>query len=824
MTTLKGFICYARADHDVVKTFHDTHLAAIRHDFGIDFWRDLVGIAGGEDWNDAIAEAMASADVFLLLLSTPFCASDYIRNEELPRIRARRQRANGAVIPLLMSDCSFQPLVGSLQVVPHDNGNLKPIDKWQSPADGWLAAETAIRRVLKARFNLAPASFDWEEPTEAIKQTRNGPLWRVRQGYLDIDPTGHDSDRQGARHNDTAEWHRIAAAKAKTLAERVRPVGNQRLPGDYQLLHDIAPRFAAALSRDLGDVADDIRNVWELYNELALAYERHRKRAATAGNTESLLPDDAALDLGDSVAMAAPFLRQFVTVREIEDDRCGPATDAQVGETRRLLEHALEKGLIPESAAVHLMGKLNWRADGGAPGATAAAYAVGGARNLIVEMCGQLAADRLGRPAEPTADRAALLPRVRAVLTAVGNDAEHILRSLSYGERRAIEAAISAAGGGLTDVTATKGLEPQEADSATQLPSWASAQGPGWIEFTVPGTNVTQRMRLCPAGPATLGSSKDTDPDRFDWELDPHPVTFDHDFWMFETPCTQALWQAVMGDNPSHFHGSARPVERVSFEDAVRFTKTLNGLIDGLNLTLPTEDRWEYACRAGTMTPTYAKPNETLNDIAWYDGNSGDETHDVKGKKPNAWGLYDMLGNVLEWCDAAPGGGTAGRAIRGGSWSDDARGVRAAYRLDGAPSNRRDDLGFRCARVRNSDQRSVGGVAERADPGGAAKRGAPQAGGPPAPPPSRSGAGYRTRPRCPAGDPRAPMSQSPHNHPIPNRSPKCATPRKFGAKSTPIRTSSSPSPTASGKSPNSATASSNPAPSIPPCSKPRASG
>ena len=92
-------------------------------------------------------------------------------------------------------------------------------------------------------------------------------------------------------------------------------------------------------------------------------------------------------------------------------------------------------------------------------------------------------------------------------------------------------------------------------DPLPPLTSWASAQGPGWIEFTVPGTNVTQRMRLCPAGPAAMGSSKDTDPDRFYWELDPHHVTFDHDFWMFDTPCTQALWQAVMGDNPRAFSG-----------------------------------------------------------------------------------------------------------------------------------------------------------------------------------------------------------------------------------------------------------------------------
>jgi formylglycine-generating enzyme required for sulfatase activity len=191
---------------------------------------------------------------------------------------------------------------------------------------------------------------------------------------------------------------------------------------------------------------------------------------------------------------------------------------------------------------------------------------------------------------------------------------------------------------------------------------------------------------------------------------------------MFETPCTQALWMAVMdGNNPSHFQGADRPVEQVSHRDVLRFIQRLNRMKRGLGMTLPSEAQWEYACRAGTDDATYAGPAlikgkdnaGILNEIAWWGGNSGSETHAVGQKQPNSWGLHDMLGNVWEWCadawhenhdgvafDGGPrdGGSAAWRVFRGGSWIDDARDVRAAGRRWGEPGDRLDDLGFRCAR------------------------------------------------------------------------------------------------------------------------------
>jgi formylglycine-generating enzyme required for sulfatase activity len=174
---------------------------------------------------------------------------------------------------------------------------------------------------------------------------------------------------------------------------------------------------------------------------------------------------------------------------------------------------------------------------------------------------------------------------------------------------------------------------------------------------------------------------------------------------------TQSQWQAVMGSNPSTIKGEDHPVETVSKDDAHDFLARLNAKNDGYMYRLPTEAEWEYAARAG-MTGT-----QKLDEVAWYAANSEDETHPVGRKKPNAWGLYDMLGNVKEWVEdlytrvgdnnPPPGGGRrfgGGRGrqlpvMRGGAWDNPANFVRvsARYHYYG-PTLRFSDVGFRVVR------------------------------------------------------------------------------------------------------------------------------
>jgi formylglycine-generating enzyme required for sulfatase activity len=244
--------------------------------------------------------------------------------------------------------------------------------------------------------------------------------------------------------------------------------------------------------------------------------------------------------------------------------------------------------------------------------------------------------------------------------------------------------------------------------AAGRPPVWASAWGADrlgpWCSLEI--DEAAQRLRWIPPGQFLMGSPDDED-DRDNDEGPQHWVTISHGFWMFDTPCTQAFWEAVTGENPSQFKGPQRPVEQVGWNDCHEFIEGLNQRIAGLDLRLPTEAEWEYTCRAGNPGARYG----VLDEVAWYGKNSGDSTHDVAEKQPNVWGLYDMLGNVYEWCeDHAWGEYTAdaavdprqfiddgaARVIRGGSWGYGARNVRAAYRSGNRPGNRWSNLGFRC--------------------------------------------------------------------------------------------------------------------------------
>ena len=183
-------------------------------------------------------------------------------------------------------------------------------------------------------------------------------------------------------------------------------------------------------------------------------------------------------------------------------------------------------------------------------------------------------------------------------------------------------------------------------------------------------------------------------------------------FYIGKYEVTQEQWRAVMGSDPSSFAGDDNPVEQVSWDDAKAFCAALADRT-GYAIRLPSEAEWEYACRAGTTTEYYFGDDESqLDDYGWYSGNSGSETHPVGQKTPNALGLYDMYGNLWEWCEdwshdnyeGAPADGSAWlspagsvRVLRGGSWYHYARHCRSAHRDRGGSDSRYDHVGFRVA-------------------------------------------------------------------------------------------------------------------------------
>ncbi len=321
---------------------------------------------------------------------------------------------------------------------------------------------------------------------------------------------------------------------------------------------------------------------------------------------------------------------------------------------------------------------------------------------------------------------------------------------------------------------------------AAEAPPWATATGCDpfglWADAALgTTTTVTQRFRWIPPGRFWMGSPEGEVGRSASEEL--HLVTLTRGYWLADTPVTQALWEAVMGEgtSPSRFQSPDRPVEQMSFEDLAGFVSRLHAA-DPANadIALPSEAEWERACRGGTAGATWRGELDLLgqnhaprlDDIAWYGGNSGvgfglDDgvdnsgwpekqhedspagTHPVTRKDANPLGLYDMLGNVWEWCaDAwtghlgtspvtdplAPGDAASGRVFRGGSWDSSARRCRAAYRRGSPPGDRWFNRGFRLARGpapasraaelqgRERCERSGGGGAEPADTGDDAAR------------------------------------------------------------------------------------------------------
>jgi len=220
------------------------------------------------------------------------------------------------------------------------------------------------------------------------------------------------------------------------------------------------------------------------------------------------------------------------------------------------------------------------------------------------------------------------------------------------------------------------------------------------------GGGVKMEFVLIPAGSFMMGSDKIS-------EAKPvHRVTITKPFYLGKFEVTQEQWEKVMGSNPSRFKGAKNPVESVTWDDCQKFMEALKGKVPSQTFRLPTEAEWEYACRAKSKTDySCGDSPDKLGDYAWYKDNSGDTSHPVGQKKPNAWGLYDMHGNVCEWCQdwheeysgksvSDPTGPATGslRVLRGGSWPNLASYCRSAIRLSHGltpPSARSNRIGLR---------------------------------------------------------------------------------------------------------------------------------
>ena len=247
---------------------------------------------------------------------------------------------------------------------------------------------------------------------------------------------------------------------------------------------------------------------------------------------------------------------------------------------------------------------------------------------------------------------------------------------------------------------------PTSSSNANVLSS--SSSSPSGNTITIPVKNgISIEMVKVEAGSFNMGATPEME-NPYDSEKPVHRVTLTNNYYIGKYEVTQALWQAVMGSNPSGFKGDNLPVEEVSWNECQDFISKLNAMI-GKRFRLPTEAEWEYAARDGNKSRGYQySGSNTLGDVAWYSGNSSSRTHAVGTKQPNELGIYDMAGNVWEWCQdwygsysSSPQTNPTGAVnelypvYRGGSWNSSARDCRTSYRDYFTPVFRNIDLGLR---------------------------------------------------------------------------------------------------------------------------------
>ncbi|WP_111979906.1 formylglycine-generating enzyme family protein [Algibacillus agarilyticus] len=289
------------------------------------------------------------------------------------------------------------------------------------------------------------------------------------------------------------------------------------------------------------------------------------------------------------------------------------------------------------------------------------------------------------------------------------------------------------------DVTARWQLRPPRQFPAPWACEWGFDEYGLWQAADIKGIKLC--LRYIPPGQFLMGSPKD-ETGRRDNETQ-HLVRLTSGFWLAETTITQALWQAVMGDNPSKFKGDNLPVENVNWLDSLEFCHRLNQQIKGFNLTLPSEAQWEYACRAGTSTP-FNLGKTIDSEHVNFDGNYPygqsekgpyrQQAVEVDSFARNAWGLYQMHGNVREWCldefendisayqqvplvngqqtpawlemqltQGGKGAVNTRRVLRGGAWDSVAHYCRSAFRFRLDAVSRSSFIGLRVALVERSE-------------------------------------------------------------------------------------------------------------------------
>ena len=700
---MKGFISYAHADQAMFQAFH-THLKGIERVLDVRFWADT-GIGGGAHWNDEIAKAIAEADIFVLLLSPDWLASEYIEKYEEPAIRARYNPKTGLICPVILRRCDWTDIVPDLQGIPTHGRKVVPIDDWRPKEHGYDAARAEINAEIRARFNLSSRPAEWRQRLDGGPQKQPAIVWVQENDQLVPAAEGAEADDAVAADASTQRSQGVVRNKADTLARLANQLGN-RLDSDWTGIAAAAREFADEMAKPTKMLAAEIDPLWHMFLRLSL-FLAMDERAMNRRNGETApLPAPLHRALSDLVGSAAPWLRRFPTARGMDDQRRASGADrADMTETMGLAEAliaaARDEPLIPSSAAKRLSDSVKMGQDPSVPGDKAAAESENAIYNLFVKMGSTAAGAMLGDLRFGSEADRALHGHIKHVLRAIEDHPRigaYLKARFPDDLRHAFEQLMR---------------EAKESPGAFEIP-------PEREEGSGPSVAGPDMVRI-PAGKFMMGVPQEESDGPEGWGASDddsrpvHEVTFARPFLLGKYPVTVGEYAAFAGDTgrtpepPAFPQTDRHPAVNVSFAGAVAYTEWLSERT-GLRYRLPSEAEWEYACRAGTTTARW-----------WGDGfdpskaNKNDQgTTAVDHYDPNPWGLHDTIGNVFEWVadpmhdnyvDApsdgsvwTTGGSDDSRVVRGGAWDNGVRVLRSGYRywnLDGA----RPWVGFRLART-----------------------------------------------------------------------------------------------------------------------------
>lgn len=404
-----GFISYA---HDDIHLLHELqkHLKTVERVLGAAFWADTQ-LDAGRHWRPELQRRIDAAQVFLLLASHHYFASDFINNHEYPAIVARLHTPGTLAIPVILLPCGWVGMLGHMQAVPTVDGGVRPIERWTPPHDGYDRAREQIQDSLKVHFGLEPRIRGVANPLEAVGQDPAGVLWMKQGDQLARDNGGVISDAAIATDPQVTRLHENVSLQATHFAQTAARLGNT--PG-WSGIDRAAQRLAQAVQLPAADLQGTLATVYDAIAAVASYRDMDQRLRSGSPGTADPLDAETAREIGRLVDAAAIWIRQYPSMRALDDALLGwRGAGLQRAEAAALMHQAREKRVVSTSDADGVATLLEAGAHDGQAGDKAAARGVLGVRNLLYRGGGLLAAEELSGKdagAEPKPSDAPLRP------------------------------------------------------------------------------------------------------------------------------------------------------------------------------------------------------------------------------------------------------------------------------------------------------------------------------------------------------------------------------------------------------------------------------